>query len=241
MTNKDHNSKKRAGLKDIWNAHMCKDAKYAKYDIPVCPTIIKALPQSILTWEEAKQIHKRHIIKDKNYQCESFVCFYLDDYKFDSVRTSIWLYPWLALRILKHFKGIITPDFSIYQDFPYPIKIWNVYRMRAFGYWAGKQGLEVINNIRWGTDETYDYCFEGVERNSIIAIGTVGGSPRKRMDRKRFDEGLDELIKRLSPKTLIVYGSSNYPCFEKLRLNGVKVLTYQSATAAYYEGRIRNE
>ena len=179
MKNKDRRRKNRNGLRDIWNAFMCRDACFTKFDIPICPTIVTTLPKNVLTWEEAKQLHKKLIRKDKKFKRDDFVCFYIDDYKFDSVRTSIWLYPWLALRILKHFRGIITPDFSLYQDFPYPIKIWNIYRMRAFGYWAGRQGLEVINNVRWGTSETYDYCFEGIERNTIVAIGTVGGSPRK--------------------------------------------------------------
>lgn len=35
-------------------------------------------------------------------------------------------------------------------------------RMRAYGYWLGKNGIPVINNIRWGTPETFEYCFEGI-------------------------------------------------------------------------------
>ena len=241
MTNKDNCDNRRAGLRDIWNAYMCKGARFAKYDIPICPTIVTTLPEKILTWEEAKQLHRKLFIKDRKYKSDAYICFYIDDYKFDGVRTSIWLYPWLALRILKHFRGIITPDFSLYQDFPYPIKIWNIYRMRAFGYWAGKQGLEVINNTRWGTTETYDYCFEGIEKNSIVAIGTVGGSPKKLIDRNRFEEGLTELIRRLSPVTLIIYGSSNYPCLDRLVDLGINVISYKSSTASYYERRNKHE
>ncbi len=233
--------KTRAGCKDIWNAYMCKGAVFGKYDIPNCPTIVTSLPDEIITWEEAKKVHKKLVRKDKDYYSEAFICFYIDDYKFDGVRTSIWLFPWLALRILKHYRGIITPDFSLYQDFPFPIKIWNVYRMRAFGYWLGKNGREVINNARWGTSETYDYCFEGIEHNSIVAIGTVGGSPRKLKDRKRFEDGLDELVRRLSPHTIIVYGSSNYPCFDKLRSKGITILSFKSTTASFFEGRNDNE
>lgn len=237
MKNRDSRQKIRNGLRDIWNAYMCRGASFAKYDIPICPTIVSTLPKQILTWEEAKRLHKKFVRKDKKYISEAFVCFYIDDYKFDSVRNSIWLYPWIALRILKHFRGIITPDFSLYQDFPYPVKIWNIYRMRAFGFWAGRQGLEVINNVRWGTSETYDYCFEGIERNSVVAIGTVGGSPRKLIDRSRFEEGLEELVKRITPAIVIVYGSSNYPCFDMLREAGIMVISFKGSTAAYYEGR----
>lgn len=235
------NRKMRTGLKDVWNAFMCEGAIYSQYDIPFCPTIVTGLPKEILTWEEAKLLHKKMKRQDKEYFCDAFICFYMDDYKFDGVRSSVWLFPWLALRVMKHFRGIITPDFSTYQDFPYPLKLWNTFRMRAFGYWAGKQGLEVINNIRWGTPETYHYCFDGIEQNSIVAIGTVGGSPRKLADRKRFEDGLEEMVHRLSPHTIIVYGSSNYPCFDELIEQGVEIITFKGVTASYYEGRGKDE
>ena len=242
MKNNNKNTKKiRTGLKDAWNAFMCEGAKYSEHDIPLCHTILTELPKEIITWEEAKQLHKKMIRKDKNYFRDVFICFYIDDYKFDGVRTSIWLFPWLALRILKHYKGIITPDFSTYQDFPYPLKLWNTFRMRAFGHWAGRQGLEVINNVRWGTPETYHYCFDGIEENSIVAIGTLGGSPKKLVDRKRFEEGLSEMMRRLNPHTIIVYGSANYPCFEELKKQGVSIIAFKGVTASYYEGRNSNE
>ena len=227
----------RNGLKDCWNAFMCQGAKYSINDIPYCPTIITSIPKEIITWEEAKHRYKKLYSKDKEFFSDAFVCFYIDDYKFDGPRTSIWLFPWLALRKLKHYRGIITPDFSTYQDFPYPLKVWNTFRMRAFGYWAGTQGLEVINNVRWGTQETYQYCFDGIEKNSIVAIGTVGGSPRKLVDRKRFEDGLAEMVKRLSPHTILVYGSSNYACFKLLEEKGIKILSFKSTTALYYERR----
>lgn len=233
--------KPRKGCKDIWNASMCKSAKFTKFDIPECPTIVTTPPMEMLTWVEAKHMHKKLIRVDNNYYSDAYVCFYIDDYKFDGSRSSIWMFPQNALAILRHYRGIITPDFSLYQDFPYPLKIWNVYRMRAFGYWAGKNGLEVINNVRWGTEETYDYCFEGIPQDSIVSIGTVGGNPSKLKDRRRFEKGLEELIRRLNPHTILVYGSSNYPCFERMRDEGVTILTFNSATAAYFERRRRDE
>jgi len=238
---KNKSKKRRSGSKDIWNAYMCEGAIFTQNDIPKCPTIISNLPKEIITWEEAKQIHKTNQTVKKDYFYDAFVCFYIDDYKFDGPKSSIWLYPKKSLNILKHYRGIITPDFSTYQDFPYPLKIWNTYRMRAYGYWSGKQGLEVINNIRWGTQETYHYSFAGVDKNSVVAIGTVGGSPRKIIDRKRFDSGIEEMAKVLKPHTIIVYGSSNYDCFKKLEKEGVKIITFKSATAKYYERRRVNE
>ena len=227
----------RVGIKDIWNAKMCEGACYSKNDIPHCPTIMTDYPTKIITWAEAKNFHNKKIKENKDYFSDAFVCFYIDDYKFDGLRSSVWSYPLIAYNILRHFRGIITPDFSTYQDFPMPLKIWNTFRMRAFGFWIGKQGLEVINNVRWGTPETYDYCYEGIDINSVVAIGTVGGSPQKLNDRRRFEEGLKELVNRVTPHTIVVYGSSNYKCFEDLKRQGINVISFQSSTAKYFEGR----
>ncbi|MCR5323256.1 MAG: DUF4417 domain-containing protein [Lachnospiraceae bacterium] len=231
----------RAGLKDIWNAFMACDALFGEHDIPYCPTTAKKLPSEIITWEEAKAIYKKHIrANDKNFVKDSFVCFYIDDYKFDGPR-GIWHDYQQALRVLCHFAGVITPDFSTYQDFPIPIKLFSTYRMRVYGYWLGKNGLAVINNVRWGTPETWSYCFEGIPTHSIVAIGTVGGGPRKLKDRKRFEHGLFQMVKVLQPHTIIVYGSADYTCFEKLKEQGITIVSFKSNTASYWERRKNNE
>lgn len=231
----------RTGLKDVWNAFMCQGAKYGAHDIPFCPTTTNVIPSRIITWSEAKAIYRKNYRKDKKFFYDAFVCFYEDDQKFDGSIAGIWRCPHRAISVLKHFSGLITPDFSTYQDFPYPVKLFNTFRMRAFGYWCGRNGLQVINNVRWGTKETFEYCFEGVPSNSIIAIGTVGGSPRKIVDRTRFEEGLTELIKRLAPHTILIYGSSNYRCIEELRQQGITIIAYPSKTAQEFERRKGNE
>lgn len=234
-------NKIRSGCRDIWNAYMLRDAQFTDYDIPYCPTTANKIPDKIITWEEAKSIYKKHISKKENdFKEKSFVCFYLDDYKFDGAK-GIWNNAKNALKILCHFDGVITPDFSTYQDFPEAIKIYNTYRMRSFGYWLGKNGIAVINNVRWGTSESFKYCFSGIPKNSIISIGTCGGSPRKLIDRKRFENGLNELVDKLNPHTIIVYGSANYTCFENLKQKNIDVIAYPSQTARAFEGINKNE
>lgn len=228
----------RHGLKDMWNAFMVEGADFSEEnDIPHCPTIVSSIPKRIITWEEAKALYKKSIRTDKNFYCDVFVCFYIDDYKFDGLLTGVWWRPKHALKILKHFKGIITVDYSTYVDFPDPINRFNTYRMRAFGYWIGKQGLEVINNVRWGYPFTYSYSFDGIDMYSIVAIGTVGGSPRKLIDRERFEKGLLTMVERLQPHTILVYGSDNYTVFDTLRERGIAILSYKSRTANVFEKR----
>ena len=228
----------RKGCKDVWNAFMCEGAKFSSNDIPLCPTTAETPPAEIILWDEAKHIYKNACARgDVNFFYNAFVCWYVDDYKFDCSR-GIWHDCNFALKVLRHFAGAITPDFSTYQDFPEPIKVYNTYRMRAFGYWLGRNGIAVINNVRWGTTESWRYCWDGIPENSIVCIGTVGGSPKKLIDRKRFEDGLKELVRVRKPHTVLVYGSANYPCFDKLIGQGIKIISYPSRTASVFKGRM---
>lgn len=231
----------RNGLKDIWNAHMAEGAVFGYLDIPLCPTTAKEIPKAIITWEEAKAIHKKELARGNSaYHEGTFVCFYIDDSKFDGPK-GIWHNCEYVLKVLLHFSGVITPDYSTYQDFPEAIKIYATYRMRLFGYWLGKNGIAVINNVRWGTPESWHYCFEGIPKNSIVAIGTVGGNPRKMEDRERFETGLAKMVELLKPHTIIVYGSANYTCFTKLCSQGIRIVSFQSKTAEAFERRKHHE
>lgn len=231
----------RAGCKDIWNAHMARGAQFCAHDIPFCPTTAQRIPDDIITWEEAKAIYRKQIAnKNRGFTHDAYVCFYIDDSKFDGPRGIRHDYR-QALKVLRHFAGVITPDFSTYQDFPEPIKVYATYRMRLYGYWLGQNGLDVINNVRWGTPETWGYCFEGIPKDSVVAIGTVGGSPRKLVDRKRFEDGLLMMVELLHPHTIIVYGSSDYACFNRLRERGIRIVSFSSKTAKAFDGRETDE
>ncbi len=113
--------------------------------------------------------------------------------------------------------------------------------MRAYGYWLGCDGIEIINNVRWGTKETFEYCFEGIPKNSIISIGTVGGSPRKLINRNRFETGLFKMAEVLKPHIILVYGSAKGECFDKLRTQGIQIVSFQSKTAKVFERRKPDE
>jgi len=229
------NQKIRKGCKDIWNASYLTEASFGKFDIPLCPTTAKCVPEKIITFEQALNFHRQEMKKQhRNYLSNAFVIFSIDDYKFDKGINCIWEHIDATIKILKHFKGIITPDFSTYLDFPEPLKLYNAYRMRAFGYIAGSYGLEVINNVRWDSSNNYAYCFEGIPRNSIVAVGTVASQLKIKENRPQFEAGFWKMIEILKPRVIIVYGSSNYPCFTKAERKGIAIKTFPSSTSEYY-------
>lgn len=231
----------RSGIVDIWNAFMLEGASYAEHDIPICPTTARSYPSRLVSWPEAKRLHKKALRRgDKEYKINAYVHFYVDDAKFDGIKSSIWLFPWKAEKIIRHFAGMITPDFSTCQDFPEPIKLFATYRMRAFGYWMGTLGIEVINNVRWGSRETWDYCFAGIEKHTIVAVGAIASGLRKVVNRPLFEDGLVEMAARLKPTALVVYGSANYSCFNDLAERGITVIQFDSETSQAYAGVMRH-
>ena len=228
------NKTRRKNYKTIWwNPEMVKGAQFDD-DIPICPTYLSEFPKKIISWVEAKSIfYKKKKDGKDNYFLNYFVCFNIDDYKFDTSK-GIWFSYKNALKILKHYKGIITPDFSTYDDFPKPIKYFNTYRMRAFGYACYKEGIEVINNVR-GSINDIDFCFKGLPQNDILFIGTVGSSIQYVDNRSDFEEWLSELVIKLYPHTIIVLGSANYSCFDNLKKQGIQVIQFDGETAKKYK------
>lgn len=88
-SNKRNICSPRSGCRDIWNAFMCSNTDFGSNgtDIPFCPTTAKTLPNTIITWTKAKEIYSNRI-RHKNYdfKYDAFVCWYIDDYKFDGPR-----------------------------------------------------------------------------------------------------------------------------------------------------------
>lgn len=222
----------RPGCHDIWNAFMVKNAEF-EYgsDMPFCPTSNETVPKSLISYDDAKHLHKINIREHPDYHIDEYVHFYIDDQKFDGKRSGIWSDPYSALEVIRHFSGAISPDFSTNLDFPDPIKRYNTYRMRAFGLWLHNNGIPVINNVRWGTKETWCYTFDGIPYNSIVSIGTVASGISKIRNRPLFEEGLFKMVETLKPHTIITYGSSNYSFFDKLKQKNITIVSFPSKTS----------
>ncbi len=231
LNSKLNNQSPRRGCKDMWNAFMVDGAEFSLgSDIPVCPCFAVNAPNDLISYDDAKHLHRIKSKEDPDYHVDAFVHFYIDDQKFDGPQSGIWVKPKDALEIVRHFSGVITPDFSTNADFPDPLKRYNIYRMRAFGRWLSVNGVQIINNVRWGTEETWKYCFDGIPYNSIVAVGTVASGIHKLENRPLFENGFFEMVRLLHPHTIIVYGSSNNECFKKLSESGINIVTFTSKT-----------
>ena len=90
---------------------------------------------------------------------------------------------------------------------PLVMQIWNTYRGRALATWLWNNGVEMIPNVRFNDERTYEFCFDGIEKLKTVAVGTHG-CIKNSTDKEYFKKGLSELVKRLSPKAIIVYGAT---------------------------------
>lgn len=233
--------KPRIGSMDLWNGTPLEGASYTEgNDIPICYTCTGTIPIELIAYDDAKMLHNKLVKKNPNYYVDKYVHFYIDDQKFDGHRSSVWMYPKKLVELLRHFAGAISPDFSTFADFPDAIKRYNVYRMRAFDVIFQKNNIPVIPNVRWGTLETWSYCFDGIPMRGIISIGVVASGINKVVNRQYFKDGLMKAIELLEPQTIIIYGSDNYDLFDELRNRGINIIAFPSKTNLAFkkEGKV---
>ena len=111
---------------------------------------------------------------------------------------------------------------------------WSTYQGKAIGVWLQNEGIEVIPNVRFADERSYSFCFDGVEKNSTVAIGTHG-CIKKLTERAYFEKGLAERVKQLQPKTIIVYGAVPAPIFGKYREMGIRTIQFDSEYAVSHK------
>ena len=127
--------------------------------------------------------------------------FFLDDYRFEYV----WSNPNQAFERIGKAWLALTPDFSLYMEFPKVAQIWNTYRNRWCGAFWQSQGVAVIPTIAWSDESSYEFCFDGVEHCSPVAVSTVGLRGEEGAH-ERFARGFDEMVARINPRFIINYG-----------------------------------
>ena len=149
------------------------------------------IPEDLIGFNYAKT--------SENKKCG--IHFFVDDYQFER----IWNDPEKYVEILSEYDCILSPDFSLYMDMPMPMKIWNIYRSRMIGAYYQQQGLNVIPTISWAEEETFDFCFQGIPKGSIVAVSTIGVKEDKDA-LKIWKSGMDEMIKQIKPSTILIYG-----------------------------------
>lgn len=200
---------------DVFHSFLVEKADYDGYfELPKIRTSSQ-LPDRVITFSKA-------MARTWNdFDC--WVMFYEHDVNFER----LWHNPKQYLAKLKKFKGIISPDFSLYRNMPLCMQMWNTYRGRAIAVWLQNNGVEIIPNVRFNDERTYEFCFDGIEKFKTVAVGTHG-CIKNRIDKDYFKDGLAEMVRRLSPRTIIVYGAAPDDIFKKYRDASINIMPFES-------------
>lgn len=135
------------------------------------------------------------------------VHFFIDDYRFKR----LWSAPDNYLPMLQEFKYIMTPDFSMYTDYPKAMQIYNHYRKHWIGAYLQEYGVQVIPTICWSDESSYEWCFDGEPEHSVVAVSSVG-TQLNRKSKELFVKGYNTMVERLHPETIIFYGNVPAEC-----------------------------
>ena len=193
-------------------------------EIP-CIKTSRLLPARVIPFSKALQ----------STDFDQWVVFYEHDSQF----VRLWNNPRKYINILRKYKGVVTPDFSLYRNMPLVMQKWSTYQRKAIGVWLQNKGVEVIPNVRFADERSYSFCFDGVEKRSTVAIGTHG-CIKKLTDRAYFEKGLAEMVKRLQPQTIIVYGAAPGYMFGKYKAMGIRIIQFDSAFSTAHKKAVND-
>jgi hypothetical protein len=125
------------------------------------------------------------------------VHFFADDNKLNRY----YEHPANYVKRLAQYKHVMTPDFSLYPEMPFPLQLFNIFRNRWCGAYWQEFGLTVIPTISW-SKKSFEFCFSGVESESIVAISTIGS----RNNKSEFLEGFFAMTDIIKPSGIICLG-----------------------------------
>lgn len=135
------------------------------------------------------------------------VHFFIDDYRFNRV----WTMPERYINMLSQYSYVMSPDFSTYTDFPMAIQIYNHYRKHWLAAYWQECGINVIPTISWGTEDSYNWCFDGEPAHGVVAVSSVG-TQRNKQSKELFLLGYQRMVEALEPDTILFYGTVPEEC-----------------------------
>ncbi|MCR4890267.1 MAG: DUF4417 domain-containing protein [Ruminococcus sp.] len=107
---------------------------------------IPAIPKAEFNDDELKELRLlafNQAKSDNGKHSERIVHFFLYDYNFEK----LWDKPEEYTELLLKYKGVLTPDFSMYTEMPYSVQIYNTFRNRWCGAYLASKGIRVIPTV----------------------------------------------------------------------------------------------
>lgn len=129
------------------------------------------------------------------------VHFFLDDYQFERCMNDPWRYG----EILRPAACVLTPDFSLFRDMAFPVKLMSVYKSRLLGHIWQQMGLTVVPTLQWAEPASCHYSFDGLPRNGTVAASTIGCC-RDKASSLLFKRGMEAACEACNPSKVLLFG-----------------------------------
>ncbi len=162
-----------------------------KYDMPIIKKQ-KIDLDKIDFWGYPKTKPNDEENKDKT------IHFFTYDWNFESVFDK----PEKAMEKLDQYYALLSPEFSLYWDMPKAVQIYNTFKNRWCGAFWQKMGKIVIPTICCAGEESYDFCFDGIEEGSVVAISTY----RREQYKHEILKSYNKMLEVIKPSAVIIYG-----------------------------------
>lgn len=172
---------------------------------------VSALPKELVRYRKRLRSEARK----KKAVSQMGVHFFAEDRDIEVV----WSRPHKPLPYLSQFKSALTPDFSLYRDWPQVMQMWNVYRSRWVGCFWQSKGFQVIPTISWSNSASWAFAFEGVAQGSLVAVSAIGVSRHDLTGMQMFIDGFKEMVTQLDPCGVIVSGKVPEACIGLVELH----------------------
>lgn len=127
------------------------------------------------------------------------VHFFVDDFRFET----IYNHPEKALERYGKYSFLLTPDYSLYAEMDPWRQIESVGKARWVGAKWQSRGKTVIPTVSWGLARSFEFCFDGIQKNSIVAVGMIG-CKRNKSD---FLKGYYQMLTKIEPEAIICLGN----------------------------------
>ncbi|MCL2579221.1 MAG: DUF4417 domain-containing protein [Oscillospiraceae bacterium] len=161
------------------------------WGIPIIhPVVINDTSVELVSFTDAKLSDKKN--------CHKYVHCFQDDYKLMQAYAN----PDSKIRDLARYRGVLTPDYSLYPEMPRFRQLESIAKSRYCGAHWQHYGLNVIPTVNWSDENSFDFCFLGLQRGGAVAVSTVSCQ----RDDRAFMRGYNQMMMTLEPSTIICYG-----------------------------------
>ena len=204
-------------VKDVFGFWQIKGADFSgKYEIPIVHGTSK-IPESLVLFSTCE--------KETETKNKAVHFYQLDENFVGCLSSEIKLTK--KLDTFRKYQSVILPDYSVYRDMSLAQQIFQVYKSRAIGNFLMQNGIQIIPNVRWGDERTYEFAFEGIDKWGVVAIGAQGGYNNKD-NTQYFENGFYKMLDVLDPETILCYGDLSDSLRAECELRKIKLKTYQT-------------